>query len=154
MRSTRCSGPTGRRDLLKLGLLGLGSLGFGEVALSAPLTRLPNASDRSLILFWMWGGPSQLETWDPKPEAPAEVRGPFGSIPTRIPGARFSEIFPKLAGAADRLAVVRSLHHTMTSHNDGSIEVLTGKTPEIPDPTSTAISKHPDFGMVVNRVRG
>jgi hypothetical protein len=140
--------------LLKLGLLGLGSLGFGEVALSAPLTRLPNASDRSLILFWMWGGPSQLETWDPKPEAPAEVRGPFGSIPTRIPGARFSEIFPKLAGTADRLAVVRSLHHTMTSHNDGSIEVLTGKTPEIPDPTSTAISKHPDFGMVVNRVRG
>jgi hypothetical protein len=102
----------------------------------------------------MWGGPSQLETWDPKPDAPAEIRGPFGSIETRIPGARFSEIFPRLAGAAHRLAVVRSLHHTMSAHNDGSIEVLTGKTPEAPDPTSIAISKHPDLGMIVSRMRG
>lgn len=150
---SRCSGPTHRRDLFKLGLLGLGSLNFGDFALAAP-PRKAGGEERSLILFWMWGGPSQLETWDPKPEAPAEVRGPFGSIPTRIPGARFSEIFPKLAGIGDRLTVVRSLHHTMAAHNDGTIEVLTGKTPEAPDPSSTAISKHPDLGMIVSRVRG
>jgi hypothetical protein len=149
-----CCGPTRRREILKLGLLGLGSIGFGDFAFSAPLPRAAGAEERSLILFWMWGGPSQLETWDPKPEAPAEIRGPFGSIETKIPDARFSEIFPKLAGAADRLAVVRSLHHTMSAHNDGSIEVLTGKTPDAPDPTSVAISKHPDLGMVVSRVRG
>ena len=150
----RCCGPTHRREILKLGLLGLGSLSFPDLALSAPLVGRADENAPSLILFWMWGGPSQLETWDPKPEAPSEIRGPFGSIPTRIPGARFSEIFPKLAQATDRLAVVRSLYHTMTAHNDGSIEVLTGKTPEAPDPTSTAISKHPDLGMIVSRVRG
>ena len=154
MDRPNCCGPTRRREILKLGLLGLGSLSFGEVALSAPVARPAGSEDRSLILFWMWGGPSQLETWDPKPGAPSEIRGPFGSIETRIPGARFSEIFPKLAGIADRLTVVRSLHHTMTAHNDGSIEVLTGKTPEAPDLTSTAISKHPDLGMIVSRVRG
>jgi hypothetical protein len=154
MDHLRCCGPTRRREILKLGLLGLGSLSFGDFALAAPVPQKPGAPDRSLILFWMWGGPSQLETWDPKPNAPAEIRGPFGSIETRIPGARFSEIFPKLAGMADRLAVVRSLHHTMTAHNDGTIEVLTGKTPEAPDPTSAAISKHPDLGMIVSRMRG
>lgn len=150
----RCGGPTRRREILKLGALGLGALNFGDFALAAPPPRKLGAETRSLILFWMWGGPSQLETWDPKPDAPSEIRGPFGSIETRIPGARFSEILPKLAKGADRLAVVRSLHHTMTAHNDGSIEVLTGKTPEAPDPTSIALSKHPDLGMIVSRARG
>ena len=64
------------------------------------------------------------------------------------------ELFPRQAQLADKLAVVRSLHHTMSSHNDGSIEVLTGKTPAGADPTSTAKSEHPDFGMVASRVRG
>src|SRR3954454_9676879 len=91
MDPLRCCGPTRRREILKLGLLGLGSLSFGDFALSAPVPRPPGGEDRSLILFWMWGGPSQLETWDPKPDAPAEIRGPFGSIETRIPGVRFSE---------------------------------------------------------------
>jgi hypothetical protein len=128
----------------------MGALGLGDIALAAP----PARSDRSLIVFWMWGGPSQHETWDPKPDAPAEVRGPFGSIATKVPGLRYSELLPKLAGVADKTVVIRSLYHTMASHNDGSIEVLTGKTPEAPDPTSTAISKHPDVGMVVSRMRG
>jgi hypothetical protein len=154
MERGRCCGPTRRREILKLGLLGLGTFNFGDFALAAPAPRPPGSEDRSLILFWMWGGPSQLETWDPKPEAPAAIRGPFAAIPTRIPGARFSEIFPRLAGMAHRLAVVRSLHHTMAAHNDGSIEMLTGKTPEVPDPSSTATSRHPDFGMIVSRVRG
>jgi hypothetical protein len=95
-----------------------------------------------------------LETFDPKPDAPAEVRGPFGAIPTRVPGIQFSELFPHLAGVADKLAVVRSLNHTMAAHNDGTIEVLTGKTPAAPDPTSVARSQHPDLGMIVSRVRG
>src|SRR4029453_161214 len=62
--------------------------------------------------------------------------------------------FPLQARLGHRLALVRSLHHTMSSHNDGSIEVLTGKTPAVADPTSTARSDHPDFGMVASRVRG
>jgi hypothetical protein len=102
----------------------------------------------------MWGGPSQFETWDPKPDAPAEIRGPFRPICTAVPGMDFCEVFPLQARLAKRLAVVRSLHHTMSSHNDGSIEVLTGKTPTVADPSSTAKSDHPDFGMVASRCRG
>ena len=63
-------------------------------------------------------------------------------------------MFPRQARLADKIALVRSLHHSMSAHNDGSIEVLTGKTPARPDPTSTALSEHPDFGMVASRVRG
>jgi hypothetical protein len=110
-------------------------------------------SNTSVILFWMWGGPSQIETWDPKPNAPSEYRGPFQSIATSVPGLEICELFPRLAQIADKFAVVRSLHHEMASHNDGSIELLTGKTPAKPDPTSTAFSEHPDLGMVVSRMR-
>jgi hypothetical protein len=102
----------------------------------------------------MWGGPSQFETFDPKPNAPSEYRGPFGPIRTTVPGLDICELFPRLARQARRLALVRSLHHTMSAHNDGSIEVLTGKTPAAPDPTSTARSEHPDVGMIASRLRG
>ena len=71
-----------------------------------------------------------------------------------MPGLDLCELFPLQAKLADKIALVRSLHHTMSAHNDGSIEVLTGKTPARPDPTSTALSEHPDFGMVASRVRG
>src|SRR5205807_4153574 len=103
---------------------------------------------------WMWGGPSQFETFDPKPAAPAEYRGPFRPIHTTVPGMDVCELFPRLATQGRRLALIRSLHHTMASHNDGSIEVLTGKTPSVADPTSTARSEHPDFGMIASRMRG
>ena len=147
-----CPGPISRRTFLRVGT---------ATALSAlPFTpRLRAAADSttpptSVILFWMWGGPSQFETWDPKPDAPAEIRGPFRPIRTAVPGMDFCELFPLQARLAKKLAVVRSLHHTMSSHNDGSIEVLTGKTPTTADPTSTAKSDHPDFGMVASRCRG
>jgi hypothetical protein len=64
------------------------------------------------------------------------------------------EYFPLQAQMADKFSIIRSLHHEMAAHNDGSIEVLTGKTPRIPDPTSQARSEHPDFGMVASHVRG
>src|SRR5262249_1352150 len=102
----------------------------------------------------MWGGPSQLETWDMKPNAPTEYRGPFRPIETTVPGIEICELFPKLATQAHRYSLVRSLHHEMSSHNDGSIELLPGKTPSAADPTSTAKSEHPDFGMCVSRLRG
>ena len=108
----------------------------------------------SVILFWMWGGPSQIETFDPKPNAPSEYRGPFRPIATSVPGIEICELFPQLAKIADRYSLIRSLHHEMASHNDGSIEVLTGKTPSIADPTSTAKSEHPDLGMIASRLRG
>jgi len=111
-------------------------------------------ADTSVILFWMWGGPSQLETYDMKPDAPSEYRGPLNPIRTNVTGIEICEYMPLQAQIADRFSIIRSLHHKMSAHNDGSIEVLTGKTPSRPDPTSQARSKHPDFGMITSRLRG
>lgn len=151
--SLRCLGPIRRREFLRAGMLGLGGLGLADL-LAARAAAGTTSAPTSLILFWMWGGPSQLETFDPKPEAPTEYRGPFSSIRTNVPGMDICELFPRLAQLGDKLALVRSLHHEMSSHNDGSIELLTGKTPLVADPTSTAKSDHPDLGMITSRLRG
>jgi Protein of unknown function (DUF1501) len=153
MPGPSCTGPTRRREFLRLGTLALGGLGLDQLLAARAAAASPDP-DTSVILFWMWGGPSQFETYDPKPDAPAEIRGPFRPIPTAVPGMDLCELFPLQARLGDKIALVRSLHHTMSAHNDGSIEVLTGKTPVRPDPTSTALSEHPDFGMVTSRVRG
>jgi hypothetical protein len=151
MDHVSCSGPLSRRSLVRLGTLALGGLSLPQLLAA----RAANGSQpTSVILFWMWGGPSQFETFDPKPDAPAEYRGPFRSTRTTVAGMDICELFPRLAQQARRIALVRSLHHTMSSHNDGSIEVLTGKTPSVADPTSTARSEHPDFGMIASRLRG
>jgi Protein of unknown function (DUF1501) len=149
-----CPGPIHRRTFLRVGSLALGGLTLSNVLAARAASPSVSKPNTSVILFWMWGGPSQFETWDPKPNAPSEYRGPFSPIRTAVPGMDFCELFPKQAAIARRLAVVRSLHHTMASHNDGSIEVLTGKTPVVPDPASLAKSDHPDFGMVASRWRG
>jgi uncharacterized protein (DUF1501 family) len=146
-----CRGPMSRRAMLRLGALTLGGMHWPQLLQAQPAAR---TSATSVILFWMWGGPSQFETFDPKPDAPSEYRGPFRPIRTTVPGMDVCELFPRLASQGRRLALIRSLHHTMASHNDGSIEVLTGKTPATADPTSTARSEHPDFGMIASRMRG
>src|SRR5437762_6028992 len=148
--ATHCPGPVSRRTFLRAGALALGGLTLPEL-----LSHAANPSpDTSVILFWMWGGPSHLETYDLKPDAPSEYRGPYRPIRTTAPGLDVCELLPKHARIGHRFSLVRSLHHTMSSHNDGSIEVLTGKTPAQADPTSTAKSDHPDFGMVASRLRG
>jgi len=81
---------------------------------------------KSVVLLWLWGGPSQLDTWDPKPNAPLEYRGPFGTIPTRIPGVRFCELFPKIAALTDKIAVIRSLHTASNDHGVAGTIGLTG----------------------------
>ena len=148
-----CPGPLRRREFLRAGVLGLGGLSLGNL-MQARAAQPAAQRDTSIILFWMWGGPSQLETYDLKPDAPSEYRGPFRPIPTNVPGLDICELFPQQARLADKFSLVRSLHHEMSAHNDGSIEVLTGKTPRLPDPTSTSRSEHPDFGMVAARCRG
>ncbi|MBX9790210.1 MAG: DUF1501 domain-containing protein [Pirellulales bacterium] len=150
---TPCLGPVRRREFLRAGVLGLGGLGLADL-MQAQASGTAEHRDTSVILFWMWGGPSQLETYDLKPEAPSEYRGPFRPIPTTVPGLEVCELFPRQARLADKFSLVRSLHHEMSAHNDGSIEVLTGKTPRQPDPTSQARSEHPDFGMIAARCRG
>ncbi len=148
-----CRGPLRRREFLRLGSLALGGLTLPQL-LAARESSGRVQPDTSVILFWMWGGPSQFETWDPKPDAPDTIRGPFKPTATNVPGMNICEVFPLQAKIADKFSLIRSLHHTMSAHNDGSIEVLTGKTPPAPDVTSTNFSDHPDFGMIASHFRG
>ena len=106
----RCDGHT-RRDLLRVG--GLTALGFGLGDLFQIQRAMggigPDGKAKSCILIWLDGGPSHLETFDPKPDAPSEVRGPLETISTNIPGIRFSECLPQSAKIADKLAHLRDL---------------------------------------------
>src|SRR5205823_14332315 len=92
MRNAHCSGPVTRRDFLRAGALGLGGLTLPDL-LAARAGGGP-APETSVILFWMWGGPSHLETYDLKPGAPAEYRGPFRPVRTTVPGLDVCELFP------------------------------------------------------------
>jgi len=86
-------------------------------SLSLPLLRARNTVPTpSCIVLRLTGGPSQLDTWDMKPDAPSEVRGPFRPVRTNVPGMVISEIFPRLARHADKYAIIRSVHHTETTH--------------------------------------
>src|SRR2546421_3008992 len=99
-----------RRWFLQTGLAGLAGLSLpGLLRGRAQGLARGGASRKAVILIWLSGGPSQLDTWDPKPDAPGEVRGPFGSTATKIPGVRISEHFPLQATLMDRLALVRSV---------------------------------------------
>lgn len=153
MNQGGCQGPVRRREFLRVGTLALGGLTLPQLLAQRAQAGVSDPGT-SVILFWMWGGPSQLETWDMKPDAPSEFRGPLKPIPTTVPGMDLCEYMPLQAQRAERFSIIRSLHHQMSAHNDGSIEVLTGKTPTVPDPTSQARSEHPDFGMVTSHVRG
>jgi hypothetical protein len=111
---------------------------------------------RSVIFVWLWGGPSHLDTWDPKPEAPLDYRGPFSTIPTKVPGLRLCELFPKLADAAPHFSVVRSLHTGSNDHGIAGTIGLTGS-----DSGSVGLgdqakagNARPATGSVVARVRG
>jgi len=133
--------------------LALGAASYPQL-LIARETAGATAPDTSVILFYMWGGPSHLETYDLKPEAPVEYRSLFRPIATNVPGMDICELFPLQAQLADKFSLVRSMHHEINIHNDAAIEVLTGKRPSKLDPTSSAKSEHPDFAMVTSVVRG
>ena len=148
-----CLGPATRREFMRIGALALGGMTLPDV-LASRAAAGNSSAETSVIMFWMWGGPSQLETYDLKPNAPSDYRGPFRPISTNVAGLDICEHMPLQAKIADKFSIIRSLHHEMSAHNDGSIEVLTGKTPSVPDLTSQARSEHPDFGMIASRVRG
>jgi hypothetical protein len=129
-----CDGRT-RRDFLQAGMLGAFGLGLdawlrAQAARAAPPP--PRASfgkAKACILLYLYGSPSQLETFDPKPDAPAEVRGELGSIPTAVPGLRVGELLPRTARVMDRVTVVRSLTHPYPVHG------VAYATSGLPDPT-------------------
>jgi hypothetical protein len=117
-----------RRRLLQIG--GLGSLGLTlPNLLRAEAAPGPTSRIRSCILIFFYGGPSHIDTFDMKPNAPAEVRGQFSSISTCVPGIRVCELLPQTAGVVDRLAIIRSMHHPMTNHNAAAFTTLCGRNP-------------------------
>jgi uncharacterized protein (DUF1501 family) len=141
-----CDGVT-RRDFLHAGALaplGLTLAGY-EAARAAGA-----AADRDVncIMMMLVGGPSQLDTWDPKPDAPAEIRGPFQPTATRVPGMRISEIFPRMAQHADKFSLVRSLYHTATAVHDTGYQLMqSGRL-------FTGGVEHPHIGCVLGYLKG
>lgn len=138
-----CSGAT-RRSFLRIGAsvpLAMGLGGIGEA--------VANESRRakSVLFVFLWGAPSHLDTCDPKPNAPAEYRGPFCSIPTRTPGVHFTELLPKLAARSDKYTLIRSHSTTAPGHPDAGTVALTGFE-ENPKPVQ------PNFGSIVAKHRG
>jgi hypothetical protein len=99
-------------------------------------------------MLFLVGGPSQLDTWDPKPDAPAEIRGPFKTIATNVPGIRISEIFPKMARHADKYSLIRSVYHTATAvHDTGHQMMQTGRL-------FTGGVEHPHVGCALTYLKG
>src|SRR5690242_8424299 len=103
-----------RRDFLQVGLggtLGMGLCDLLRLRASAAAAPAASGANRTVncIMIWMDGGPSHYETFDPKPDAPSEIRGTFGTIPTCVPGVHFSEPVPELAKAFDKFTVIRSI---------------------------------------------
>src|SRR5262249_23075247 len=122
-----------RREVLRAGCLSLCGLGLADLLASSAARGASRERSRSegrakaCILLFMCGGPSQRDTWDPKPDAPDEVRGEFKPIATRVPGIRISEHFPRLAELADQYAILRSMTHDDPAHLSSVHHILTGR---------------------------
>jgi hypothetical protein len=134
-----CQG-MGRRAFLQAGALAPFALGSRGAASDRPRVR-------SILLVWLWGAPSHLDTFDPKPNAPVEFRGPYTTIATRTTGVRFTELFPQLAARSDRFTLIRANRNFHGGHLEAGTIGLTGAT-ELTD------SPPPNFGSIVAKHRG
>lgn len=150
-----CRGTT-RREFLQIGGCSLLGLTMADWPRLRAQTSVPEGRARAVIFLWLWGGPAQLDTWDPKPAAALEYRGPFGTIPTRIPGVRFTELFPQIADLSHRVAVLRSLHTNSNDHGVAGTIGLTGSNAGAVNlgGATAAGSVRPAVGSVVARGRG
>jgi hypothetical protein len=155
MQSTRaqnCPGPINRRTFLQVGGLSLGALAGGAAnpglarLLAAEQSGAATDKEFSVILLWANGGPSQLETFDLKPQAPVEYRGEFKPIPTNVPGMDICELLPNTAQMADKFSLVRSLYHNRNEHSGGTNRMLSGYSPQAANP---ADAEYPEIGSVV-----
>ena len=138
-----------RRDFLHAGSVGMLGLGLSDfLSLKAQGAVSKDKSDVNVIMLFLVGGPSQLDTWDMKPNAPAEIRGPYKPIKTNVPGIEISEIFPRMARHADKWSLVRTLNHTAAAvHDTGHQMMQTGRLFQ-------GGLNHPHFGSVLGKLRG
>ena len=155
--NTNCAG-VARRDFIQLGVGGVLGLGMGDLlrlrADAAQASGKASPDQVNCILVWLDGGPTHYETFDPKPDAPSEVRGKFKPIPTNVPGVSFCETMPKLAKTLDKMAVVRSICHKDPNHGGGNHYMMTGAPTPVPVNCGSSVSFHPSFGSMVSHLRG
>ena len=143
--ATFCDGLS-RRDFLHVGAL----VPFGLTLPNLLAAKPQGAPDKDIncIMLFLVGGPSHIDTWDPKPKAPAEVRGPFNPAATSVPGMQITEIFPQMAKHADKFSLVRSVYHTATAvHDTGHQMMQTGRL-------FTGGVEHPHAGCVLGYLKG
>jgi uncharacterized protein DUF1501 len=148
-----CRGAT-RRELLRVGALTAAGLSLADLFRpqsagaatppTLPTPSTPPTPEVSCIFLFLWGAPSQYETFDPKPESAAEIRGPFAAIPTSVDGLRFCEHLPRLAKLARRFATIRNLHHENTVHPAAAGMTLSGH------PSAPGL-RPPNHGAVISR---
>lgn len=142
-----------RRSFLQIGVAGMGAATLGSLmeARDASASSASSKKQTSVILLWLDGGPSHLDLYDMKPEAPVEYRGLWSPIPTNVPGIEISELFPLQAKIADKFSIVRSLHHDTGDHFTGGHWMLTGR-----DGASGAntAGRYPFFGSIATKITG
>ena len=144
--SNPCPGPFDRRGFMRMGLAGFASLSLpGILRMKAENALAGRKGDTAVILVWKPGGCSHIDTYDPKPDAGSEYRGPFSTIPTKVPGVHFTELVPKQAKILGKFSVLRSMYNGAAGHPAGSMQMFSGDTdtrdkpqPRLPDWMSTA----------------
>jgi hypothetical protein len=146
--------PASRRAFLQAGVLGIGGLSLTEILKLRAEAATGPRKDTSVILLWMSGGPGHMETWDPKPEAPKEYRGPLAAISTNVPGVQFSELMPEQAAIMDKLAVLRTVNHGTGDHTKGNHWMLTGYEGPAFNAPDNQQQRRPSLGSATARVRG
>ena len=144
-----------RRDFIQLGLRGIAGYGLCDLLrLKAQAATPAGGKPINCIMIWLDGGPSHFETFDPKPEAPAEIRGVFKTVPTKVPGVHFSEPVTQLAGVFDKFTVVRSICHKDPNHGGGNHYMMTGAPTPVPVGCGAFVTFHPSMGSMVSYTRG
>ena len=142
-----------RRSFLQAGFLALGGLGLGDLLRlrSAAAAQSNRAEpDTSVILIWLQGGPSHMETYDLKPDAPVDYRGEMQPITTNVPGIDLCELLPRHAKVADKFTIIRSISHGFANHAGGAGRFLSGRDPLRP---LERTSQFPTIGPIVARMR-
>lgn len=151
--SKTCCGPIDRRQWLKIGGISLGALASGGLPglaglLAAEAAAGKSADDFSVILFWANGGPSHIDLFDLKPQAPIEYRGPFRPTSTNVPGIEINELMPRLSKLADKYTIIRSLAHERNEHSGGTHRFLTGYASKAANLND---AEYPELGSIVAR---
>ena len=152
-RNTNCEGAT-RRDFIRIGSLGLGALALPDLlrARAAAAAAGKEVKDTSVIWLWLSGGPTHVETFDPKMTAPSEYRSVTGEAATPVPGLTIGGTLPKIASVGDKMAFVRSFAHSNSGHGGGTHYVMTGYDNRSID--NGGLPSRPSLGSILSRVRG